>query len=1015
MTYDYKPSMIPKWYMAKAEPYLNQHDVFPTSDFFLCTMQSLFWAEQDGAYYNYFSGGVTAPKVGVGYGEVTIEGVHWAYWCRPVIKIKIPKPPHDGMVPLSVKLLLPAWNGTLNESAGATDGNIENILDTKVKAVKCNVVPKFAYNDGYLLRDSDGEYRYDHGCTWRFKDGVNAWGWHPTSGTPPLPVFGKAKPTPSDIGETLGEVITMDISDPGPPERTGIYLRFPLNTMLFMNDIESETDLYLMLLDTYEDEPPNHDFDWRLVSVFTPFNESEEPSGSMNYPTAAEAGTEIDCVIDGATEGIAKPLLYIEWGFAEADNNLPQPTELKIEPAEEHYGRVKVSWKAPDKPSGFWLFRKYMIYVTDDRTAAPATALHSEIFDYDNTEVEIEKGDSDFLSIRVAAIWGSENTTLDDDYTFGIGAQGQVTFPQSQGIQKILRASDEEEEDFQVGDALSLGAAGYICDAVGYNTNSIAVEDDEIIVEDGAGINPIHPPALGSMVIIGPSPASYPDDLERWVMRKVIGIDYLLFADRFTLDAPVGLAFGVNEAVILRVISCPDLRILPGLDARIDITDFSRSAATLEPLDTAMPCKEFESFEVDDVICIMDGFTPRFAKITGFDGTSLEIEKLGEWAPDGEALSISDGVWFFKTPLFVFHRKGSYSPDLLMTDTSDKKLVDYRQGIKTVTVLGATPIPKIVPDRLVYENGETSRFFGFATAFLGSDEELGSGPKLYYYFGYDSHNPPLAPVPGGALNGWIESDSPYEDHTFNSSLGIVSIVNNAGLIEVELDDVHEIDVGAFVRISGTENYDGDHSVVAWISSTKVKLTAAYVSDEVVGSMLVTLASRCVAMRAWTGEPVATNPDALSDPTETTVRTSETVFQDYETVLDLDVVLQNKYQIEDTNGGREIDASKSRDDSAQIDSDVSKVTEISISGRCWVHHSTHPDPVIDAWRIARGIDNVLPDDLLTLKFIEENRLCVKMAHEGRTIVGVMGDIGRSREAGYGTARDWRATIYVIGWE
>ena len=168
---------------------------------------------------------------------------------------------------------------------------------------------------------------------------------------------------------------------------------------------------------------------------------------------------------------------------------------------------------------------------------------------------------------------------------------------------------------------------------------------------------------------------------------------------------------------------------------------------------------------------------------------------------------------------------------------------------------------------------------------------------------------------------------------------------------------------------------------------------------------------------WNGETYVgpypgNSADIFSPQVYVTIVVSKDAFGRFDKVIDLNIDLENGYQTEDSIGGRAVSIRKSLGDDIEAETGVSNILEITISGRASTSHATHPVPEIADWLASKGITGQ-PDDLMTLKYLEENRIAARLTHEGESVVGLVKDFNRNRESGMLDQKDWRVTITVIG--
>jgi hypothetical protein len=141
--------------------------------------------------------------------------------------------------------------------------------------------------------------------------------------------------------------------------------------------------------------------------------------------------------------------------------------------------------------------------------------------------------------------------------------------------------------------------------------------------------------------------------------------------------------------------------------------------------------------------------------------------------------------------------------------------------------------------------------------------------------------------------------------------------------------------------------------------------------------------------------------------------SGTVINGMECVFDI-VEFNDGYQIERTFGGREVVVDDSiAEDTKFYDSPQIKQKTITLTGRAKTRTATHPIQVIHDWRATKPPEfQAMPNDLVSLKYLEENRVCCSLEVEGETRYLLLEDLPRSREHGFLEQRDWEATFIIM---
>ena len=225
-----------------------------------------------------------------------------------------------------------------------------------------------------------------------------------------------------------------------------------------------------------------------------------------------------------------------------------------------------------------------------------------------------------------------------------------------------------------------------------------------------------------------------------------------------------------------------------------------------------------------------------------------------------------------------------------------------------------------------------------------------------------------------------------------------------------------VQVGETIRIWGIESslFSFDQEAGVGLSKYYWRNGAAWIPTSVPYIDLLWLSAGTKVVELYvtneTGQPAVppVTPISISIVVATLVVADN--FSDIISIVDF----TNGYTAEDISGGREteIDENLTQDEKS-YDSPIQTARVIRLSGLAKDQHAVHPIPAVEAWRATKGADFIaLPDDLVTLKYIEEHKAILSMMLEGETTYLLMGAFNRDREWNDLSKRNWNATFTKV---
>jgi len=131
------------------------------------------------------------------------------------------------------------------------------------------------------------------------------------------------------------------------------------------------------------------------------------------------------------------------------------------------------------------------------------------------------------------------------------------------------------------------------------------------------------------------------------------------------------------------------------------------------------------------------------------------------------------------------------------------------------------------------------------------------------------------------------------------------------------------------------------------------------------------------------------------------------------VIDMDD-FSNGYLDERISGGREVTVDDNfTNDNKQYDSPTKAPRSVTLSGLASSHHTIHPIPNVNTWRNGKGADFIaLPDDLVTLLYLENHKAALRMDLEGEVTYLLLEGLDRDRGWEEREKRNWSARFNIV---
>jgi len=958
------------------------------------------------------------PRMFWGYSKQGGPGSWTEKYLRPVVKLKLPEPPVQGMVPFSITLYLREWHG-VDGNLGHTvpDPTTYGLDDVNYHLVEC-LRDVYGDPEGEMWGSenaSESSFRAYQGANFFFFRGsgqpdadekANEWGWH--TGDPSG--YDTDWPEPSDVGNGISHMTEANLVDAGGTK----WWKLELRDFAFRSGLTAGSDLLFMLIDRYEE---NFDiavrpFD-RLAACYVPGEGVVVPTG--DYPE--------DCEVGGADSGTAAILMKVEWGWAE-ESDSPQPTEVKLEGLDNTNTFGKLTWKTPTESKND-RFLRYEIYVQNEST--PSLSQILTLLDYRATSAQVNLSGNEIFFFMVKAIY--ERTRLiSDDIIGGWGYGGRPV------AGKYIEILDKNGgSNFHVGDKVYVGATGWdgffsYPEASNRNKNVIFATTTTFIYD---GAPRLH---AGDMVII----VNKNGDMSKSVIRSIdsVAIGPGPGEQTITFNRQIDYGFAVGEAYLYAVFSHADkIVVSTGNESFIETDTLYTLSEILLPGDGAFKSYKSEELKTGDWVVFMSGFRPLFGRVDSVDGYQVSFTRMGDWDNDEgvpQNITLEVNTPFYIIPPFIFSQKGEWKPSVWcsMEETKMKSRIRYANSF----IFGSQrPVSRIISEAKIYAGDYSGlgfvdtdiQFFCNGSVFYSNNETIEAGankPKAYWWKNYTTNPPAQLPEPGVSLNGWTETDTYEVIKSFATKVDVSQfLLQGPGQTKVQLSSAFDPEDTDVIEISGTASYDGVYILdpAHIIDQNNIIIDVTFVGDEAPAVCYKSWLKRDVACVVWNGETyVGPYPGNLSDilsevSTREIIVAKDAAQYGFETVIDLKASMLNRYQTEDVSGGRSSETRKSYSGVTKVQSGVSAIQEVTMSGRASTEVSVHPNPVIEAWKTSVGIPNDEPVDLVTLKYLEEERALAKFEVEGKMVLGLIRDCSRSRESGMIRQKDWRASFTIVG--
>lgn len=166
--------------------------------------------------------------------------------------------------------------------------------------------------------------------------------------------------------------------------------------------------------------------------------------------------------------------------------------------------------------------------------------------------------------------------------------------------------------------------------------------------------------------------------------------------------------------------------------------------------------------------------------------------------------------------------------------------------------------------------------------------------------------------------------------------------------------------------------------------------------------------------------IVKNADGLSSvKASITIDIVAEIVKGFSTIIDGTVpnAFSNGYREEQVDGGREpVVETGLSDDSGVYDSLGTKERALNIGGRAVIASTVHPIDLVNTWRAAQIAAGralaAVPDDLVTMLYLEENKALIKLTIEKETAYCMLDTFSRTRMHGDIERRSWEVSLIIV---
>jgi hypothetical protein len=127
-------------------------------------------------------------------------------------------------------------------------------------------------------------------------------------------------------------------------------------------------------------------------------------------------------------------------------------------------------------------------------------------------------------------------------------------------------------------------------------------------------------------------------------------------------------------------------------------------------------------------------------------------------------------------------------------------------------------------------------------------------------------------------------------------------------------------------------------------------------------------------------------------------------------------LTDAFDSRDIGAGRETTGEMCFNDAPIVITNIRKIHKVKTAGKGVTYNNPHPIALVNTWgsSFSPSLVGTVPDDILTMMYLEENKTVVTATFEGKKRYYVPIDINRDRDAGEPTIWNWDMTLIETKW-
>jgi len=334
--------------------------------------------------------------------------------------------------------------------------------------------------------------------------------------------------------------------------------------------------------------------------------------------------------------------------------------------------------------------------------------------------------------------------------------------------------------------------------------------------------------------------------------------------------------------------------------------------------------------------------------------------------------------------------------------TSDTSFL--KRGDRIVIMDGFNAVKKIVD----YVSGNQVFLLGTTNYWFSARTQCYKIPEYMYSIAGDISFAMAFEAEGGFTSDWIANE--YV-HTI-ADIPPIAIISAEKLLA---------EIGEVIRFIGIESacYSNDQILGLGVPRYEWRIDGGSwipTSDPYYDVSWPAIGSKLVELRVRNAAGVYSSSPYASLNVEVADVVVSGIISDIIDVLDF----SNSVHSEGIQGGRDVQADENiSGDKKSFDSVTKSVRSVRLTGLASTVHATHPIAKVDVWKQAQITGPpanpefaYLPDDLITLLYLENHTAALKMLMEGKDTYLLMGPFSRDREWKDVDNRHWGVTFTIV---